>query len=189
MDTPHWDDLVVVARVARPHGLRGEVILNPETDFADERFQPGQRYFMLDGPRVVTVVARSVWFQRSRPVVGFEGFDSIEAVEHLAGSELRIAASDLRPLPEGMYYHDQLIGCRVETTGGDEVGTVARVEGSGDGSRLVVSGEAGEMLIPLAADICRTIDADGRRIVIEALDGLLDLNVMRSRRLRRGRRW
>jgi 16S rRNA processing protein RimM len=189
MNTPRWDDLIVVGRVARPHGLRGEVILNSETDFADERFQPGQRYFMLEGARVVPIVARSVWFQRIRPVVGFEGFDSIEAVEPLVGRELRIEPGELLPLPPGMYYHHDLVGCQVETADGTDVGTVIKVDGGGDASRLVVDSAGGELLVPLAVDICRTIDPAGRRIVIDAPDGLLELNVLRSRRAQRGRRW
>jgi 16S rRNA processing protein RimM len=189
MDTPRWDDLVVVARIARPHGLRGEVILNPETDFADERFKPGNRVFMLDGAQVVPIVVRSVFFHRLRPVVGFDGFDAIEQVGALVGRELRIEAADLQPLPAGMFYHHDLVGCRVETTQGAHVGAVTKVDGSGDATRLVVDGASGELLIPLAVDICRTIDPGGRRIVIDALDGLLDLNIGRSHRVRRGRRW
>jgi len=190
MDTPRWDDLVVVARVARPHGLRGEVILNAETDFLEERFAPGHRYFMLDGARVVSIVARTVWFQRLRPVVGFDGYERIEDVEALAGRELRIEAADLQPLPAGVFYHHDLVGCRVERADGGVIGTVAKVDGAGDASRLIVdAGEAGEVIVPLAADICPTIDVDRRRIVIEPPEGLLDLNVVRAKRLRRGRRW
>jgi 16S rRNA processing protein RimM len=188
MDTPRWDDLVVVARVARSHGRRGEVILNPETDFLEERFQPGRRFFVLDGPRVGTLVARSVWFHRDRPVVGFDGYESIDQAETLAGTELRIDASDLQPLPPGTYYHHDLIGCRVETADGTEVGTVRSVDGAGVTSRLVVDGPSGEQLIPLAVDICPTIDPAHRRIIIDAPDGLLDLNAGRSRRGRQGRR-
>jgi len=189
MDTPRWNDLVMVARVARSHGRRGEVILNPETDFPEERFQPGRPFFVLDGPRVGTLVARSVWFHRDRPVVRFDGYESIEQAEALAGIELRIDAADLQPLPPGMYYHHDLIGCLVETADGMAIGTVSSVDGAGVTSRLVVEGPSGEQLIPLAVDICRTIDPAQRRIVIDAPDGLLDLNVGRSRRVRQGRRW
>jgi 16S rRNA processing protein RimM len=182
-----WEDLIVVARVARPHGLRGEVILNPETDFAEERFQPGQRVFICQGATPAALVVRSVWFQRLRPVVGFEGLEVIEDVEALAGLELRIEPSELAPLPPGLYYHNDLVGCRVETTAGAEVGTVMRVDGGGDSSRLVVSGLQGEVLIPLAVDICPVIDPARRLIVIEPMDGLIDLNVTHGRRTRRGR--
>ncbi len=189
MQTPRWDDLVVVARVARAHGLRGEVILNPDTDFAEERFAPGRRFFVLDGPRIGVLVSRSVFFHRIRPVVGFEGIDSIEQTDALVGRELRIDPAELTPLPDGVYYQHDLVGCRVETPDGVAIGTVRKVDGAGNASRLVVDGDAGELLIPLAVDICPTIDPDGRRIVVNPPDGLLDLNVTRARRARRGRRW
>ncbi len=189
MDTPRWDDLVTVARIARPHGLRGDVILNPETDFAEERFVPGARFFVLDGPRVTTLTVDRVWFHRERPVVGFEGIESIEEAQPLAGRDLRIAEAALQPLPPGVYYHHDLVGCRVETVDGIEVGLVRKVDGSGEATRLVVDGAAGEVLIPLAVEICRSIDPGARRIVVAAIDGLLDLNVTRGRRGGRGRRW
>jgi 16S rRNA processing protein RimM len=94
----------------------------------------------------------------------------------LAGLELRVPVEELEPLPEGTFYHHDLVGCQVVTGGGDAVGTVEGVEGSVAGSRLVVAGARGEILIPLASDICRTIDVQGRKIVIDPPEGLLDLN-------------
>ena len=189
METPRWDDLVTVAWIARPHGLKGDVVLNPETDFAEERFRPGETFFTLDGARVVQMAVRTARFHRGRPIVGFEGVDVIEEAEPLVGRELRIAPDALMPLPEGAYYHHDLVGCRVETVSGEAVGVVTRVDGAGTATRLVVDGPAGELLIPLAVDICRTIDTAARRVVVDAPDGLLDLNVGRSRRAPRGRRW
>jgi 16S rRNA processing protein RimM len=89
---------------------------------------------------------------------------------------LRIPAEQLATLPPGAFYHHDLVGCRVETTGGAPVGTVEAVEGAADASRLVVAGATGEILIPLATDICTTIDVRARRIVIDPPAGLLDLN-------------
>ena len=184
---PGWDDLVVVARVARPDGRRGEVILNLETDFPEGRFAPGNRLLVRRGADAETLVVRSVWFMKARPVVGFEGFASIDDAETLAGRELRISADELADLPAGMYYHHDLIGCRVETAGGDVVGEVAAVEGSGEASRLVVHTVRGEELIPLVSEMVPLVDTKARRIVIAAPDGLLGLNeTARSRRLRQG---
>ncbi|MEW5981572.1 MAG: ribosome maturation factor RimM [Acidobacteriota bacterium] len=189
MEPTRWDDLVVVARVARTHGRRGEVILNLETDFPQERFQPGREFFMLDGPRMVSVTVDSVFFQRGRPVVGLAGVDTMNDAELLAGRELRIRADDLVPLPIGAYYHHDLVGCRVRTGDGTEVGVVRRIEGAGTACRLVVDGPDGEQLIPFAEEICRTIAPADGEIVIDAPDGLLGLNAGRSSRMaRRGRR-
>jgi len=182
-----WDDLVVVARVARSHGRRGEVILNLETDFPEQRFAPGKRLMVRRGAEPEALVVRSVWFMKARPVVGFEGFESIDDAETLAGCELRIPAGDLADLPPGMFYHHDLVGCRVETSGGDAVGEVVAVEGSGEASRLVVETPRGEELIPLVGEMVPLVDTRARRIVIEAPEGLLGLNeTARSRRMRQG---
>jgi 16S rRNA processing protein RimM len=70
-----------------------------------------------------------------------------------------------------------LIGCRVETGSGAAVGVVRDVEGTVGGSRLIVDGGSrGEILIPLAAEICRAIDIAAQRIVIDPPEGLLELN-------------
>ncbi|MCX6543729.1 MAG: ribosome maturation factor RimM [Acidobacteria bacterium] len=184
-----WDSLVVVARVARPHGLRGEVVLFSETDFPEERFRRGGHVLVEDGGGVRTLTVRSARFYKGRPIVGFEGIDSIEAVETLVGHELRIEPGDMVALPPGCFYHHDLVGCRVETVEGNEVGTVTRVDGAGGASRLTVEGPAGEQLVPLVDAICRQIDPEARRIVIAPPEGLLDLNRVRGhRRARRGGR-
>jgi len=182
-----WDDLVVVARVARPHGRRGEVILNLETDFPEQRFATGNRLMVRRGEEAEALVVRSVWFMKARPVVGFEGFESIDDAETLAGRELRIPADELADLPPGMFYHHDLVGCRVETAGGEVVGEVVAVDGSGEASRLVVETPRGEELIPLVSDMVPVVEPRARRIVIAAPEGLLGLNeTARSRRLRQG---
>ena len=178
---PDWEEMVLVGRIARPHGLRGEVAVEPETDFVEERFAPGERLWVegRDGLEALTV--GSVRMHGRRPLVAFSGRARREDVESLAGRELRVPEDALRPLPEGRYYHHQLRGCRVETTTGRLVGTVARVDdGVGDGW-LVVDGPAGEVLVPLAGDICVEVDVAARRIRIAPPEGLLDLNAGQRR--------
>ena len=186
---PVWDDLVVVGHIARTHGRRGEVILNSESDFPEERFQAGNRLLVQRDGRVEAMVITSAWFQKGRPVVAFDGVETMNDAETLAGLELRIPAAELAPLPEGVYYHHDLVGCRVETVSGDVVGEVSKVDGSGVTSLLVVQRPGGEELIPLVGEMCRVIDPGARRIVIAAPDGLLGLNeTARSRGERQGRR-
>ena len=164
--------MAVVGRIARAHGLKGQVIVNLETDFPEARFRPGATLFTAGGAVKLTTVR----FQNGRPVIGIEGIETVNDAEALAGLELRVPVEELAALPVGTFYHHDLVGCAVVTGGGQQVGTVEGVEGTLGGSRLVVAGAKGEILIPLAADICRTIDVAGKRIVIEPPDGLLDLN-------------
>jgi 16S rRNA processing protein RimM len=172
----NWDDMALVGRVARSHGNRGEVIVNPETSFPEERFGIGRRVYMKRQDRVEPLTITAMRFYRERPIVAFEGFASIDDAEQLAGAELRVPDEALTKLPPGMFYHHDLIGCVVTTAAGQTVGTVAKVDGSGERTSLIVEGGRGEVMVPLVDEICRQIDVANRRIVIEPPAGLLDVN-------------
>lgn len=173
--------MVLVGRIARPHGLKGHVVINPETDFVDKRFVPGAVLWTrsADGEQPLTV--QTVRIQGRRPVVGFEGVGQIADAQRLAGRELRVPEDELQPLEPGTYYEHQLAGCEVVTVAGQRVGRVARVEGGAGGSRLVIDSERGEIQVPLASDICREIDIAAKRVVIAPPEGLLELNEVRRR--------
>ncbi len=168
--------MALVGRIARAHGNRGQVIVNVDSDFPEARFRPGAKLFTRQDGVTRTITLASVRFQNGRPVLGIEGVDTMNGAEALAGCELRVPVDQLAALPEGTFYRHDLIGCRVETVGGEAVGTVEEVEGTLSGSRLVVAARAGEVLIPLASEICTTIDVTAKRIVIDPPEGLLDLN-------------
>ena len=177
-----WDDMVVVGHIARAHGNRGQVIVDPETDFPDERFKPGSILFTRRGSAIEPVTVESVRFHRGRPILGLAGVGSMNAAEDLAGTELRIGSASLQPLPPGSFYHHDLMRCVVETAQGQRIGAVTRVEGTGEGSRLVVNGRGGEVLIPLVEGICVSIDTAAGRIVIDPPEGLLDANAPTKQR-------
>jgi len=177
-----WDDWALVGRIARPHGLRGQVVVHPETDFIEERFAKGAIVWTRSSAGDEQLTVASLRLQNGRPIVGFVGFDRIEDVERLAGQELRVPEDALQPLQAGTYYEHQLVGCVVETTAGDVVGEVAKVEGGAGASRLVMEGPRGEILIPLAVEICVDIDVVRKKIRIKPPEGLLELNETRRGR-------
>jgi 16S rRNA processing protein RimM len=182
-----WDDMALVGRIAKPHGLRGDVMVNPETDFVEERFAVGATLWTKSdrGQEALTIAAVRV--HNGRPVVGFDGFSRIEDVERLAGLELRVPEDALQPLGEHTYYRHQLVGCAVETTSGERIGDVTRVDGGLGGSLLVVDGSRGEVLVPLTLAICVEIDVEARRIRVEPPEGLIELNETGSSRKGTGR--
>jgi 16S rRNA processing protein RimM len=174
--------MALVGRIARPHGLKGHVVINPETDFVEQRFARGAVVWTKSSGGEWQLTVASVRVQNGRPVVGFVGFDRIEDVEGLAGQELRVPEAALQPLDANTYYEHQLVGCVVETTGGTVVGEVAKVEGGAGGSRLVIDGPRGEILIPFAVDICVDIAVAQKKIRINPPEGLLELNETRRGR-------
>ncbi len=171
--------MAVVGRIARAHGIRGQVIVNPESDFPEERFRPGAELFIERGGVIETLTVTTARFHRERPIIGLIGVDTMTDAERLAGLEVRIPIERLTRLPPDMFYRHDLIGCRVDTRDGRRVGLVRDVEGTPAGSRLVVDGAAGEVLIPLVAAICTEVDAVAKRIVIDPPEGLLEVNEVR----------
>ena len=168
------DDLVAIAKVARPRGLKGEVFADILTDFP-ERF---------DGLESVTAVLPSgelqglkiedFRFQNGRLVLKFAGYDSVESAETLRDSEICIAESDAVELDEGEYFDWQLIGCSVETIDGKSVGVVSELQRTGGTENLLVIGEGRDHLIPFAGSICVDVDIENKLIRIDPPDGLLD---------------
>ena len=179
---PAWDAMISVGRVARPHGNAGRVVIDPDTDFAEDRFSPGNAVYVRRGGDVERLVLRDVRFHRGRPIVGFQDVSTISGAEALAKADVRVPAESQGRLPAGTFYHHELIGCRVETVAGRTVGTVASIEGGGEAHRLVVEDGAAEVQVPLAAPICVRVDPRERVIVLDPPEGLLELN--RSRRAR-----
>lgn len=173
-----WDDAILVGVVARTHGNKGEVAVNAETDFPEERFKQGARLWSRakDGS-LDTLEVATMRMHQGRPLILFKGIGSMNDAELLAGRELRIAEaeSDAGLLEPGEYFHRDLIGCAVATERGDYVGEVAAVEGDRGNTRLVVKSPRNEVLIPLAEEIC-TIDLAAKRITVRPPEGLLELN-------------
>lgn len=172
------DELVVVGRVARPHGIRGHVIVNPDTDFADQRYRAGETLLVVQGAAVpVPRRIMSVKFHQHRPILELEGIGSMAEAEALAGAELRLPAEALGPLPAGTFHHHELIGCEVRDRGDALLGTVRAVEGPMERSRLVIQNERGEIQIPLTEGICVSVDPAAGRIVVDPPEGLVELNL------------
>jgi 16S rRNA processing protein RimM len=168
-------DLVLVGRIARTHGIRGDLLVNPETDFPEERFLEG-RVLQLEMPgRTEPVTIESVRFHQGRPLVGFAGVDTMEAAEALIGAELKVPEAEIPPLPAGTYYRHDLVGCEVTDTKGQAIGRVTSVDGPMERSRLVIAGPRGEVMVPMVGGICVRVDPAAKVIVVDPPAGLLDL--------------
>jgi len=170
------ETMVTVGRIVRPHGLKGEVVVEPTSDFAAERFKAGSvlQWQRLGQPVPVTVVESRDF--KGRWVVRLEGVTTISEAEALRGLDLEIPADARRALKAGAYYMDELEGCEVVTSAGEVVGQVISVDSAIGTPVLVVRAEGGEVLVPLAEEICRVVDPAGKRIVIDPPAGLLELN-------------
>jgi 16S rRNA processing protein RimM len=170
------DDLVVVARVARTRGLRGEVVADLYTDFP-ERFEGLEQVIAIapDGSRRSLQIEEH-WFHGNRIIFKFASYDSIDQAQELAGYQLGVPANERMNLPEDHFYEWELAGCRVETLDGTSLGLVREVMKTGGVEVLIIAGETGrEYMVPMAHDICIEIDVERKLIRIDPPEGLLEL--------------
>jgi 16S rRNA processing protein RimM len=167
------EDLLLVGRIARAHGIRGHVIVNPETDFMEERFRIGGVLKVGPAERTRNYEILEVRFQQGRPIVRFAGIETMNDAEALAGADLWLGEGEIAPLPAGTFYRHDLVGCEVRDAHGTMLGRVTGVEGTMDRSYLVVDGD---VMIPLVEGICLAVDIAGRRVTVDPPEGLLNLN-------------
>lgn len=166
-------DLVAIARIAKPRGLKGEVIADILTDFP-ERFDGLKTVIAVmpdESRRELTL--ENHWFQSGRMVLKFVGVNSIEDGETLRNAEICVPETDAVELEEGEYFDWQLAGCRVVTVSGEEIGKVRELMRTGATEILVVEGEK-EYLIPFAEAICTEVDIENGVILIDPPEGLLE---------------
>jgi len=168
---------LVVGRVGRPHGLRGEVTVEVRTDDPAQRFLAGVSLDTVPPERGPLTVAATRWHS-GRLLVRFAGYEDRRAAEALRDTVLAIDSGQVSPLadPEEFYDHD-LIGLTVVTVAGERVGSVADVLHHGQDT-LVINGEGlhhdSEILVPFVAAIVPQVDVAAGRLVIDPPPGLLD---------------
>ena len=185
-------DRLTLARLLRPHGIRGEIAAEILTDFPD-RLTKLREVWLWDGSgEARKAEIKRCWLSVARggqAVFHFAGVDRIEDVEKLRGLQVQVPLADRMELPGGSYYISDLAGCEVwEIVGRDKgiaegeaeelktkLGVVRGVQESGT-PVLEVDTPDGEVLIPLATEICRNIDVSARRIEVVMPEGLRDLN-------------
>lgn len=167
------EELIAVARVAKTRGLRGEVVADLLTDFP-ERFAQLDRLIAVRPSGRKSLRIEESWLHGKRLVLKFVGYDSIEAAKELIGCELAVPAAERVKLPADQFYTWELIGCRVETIKGEDLGVVRDVTATGGAEILMIDGHDRELLIPMAEDICVEIDVARKLIRVDPPEGLLE---------------
>lgn len=156
-------EMIAVARIASPFGVRGEVKLQPLTDFP-HRFESTKCLFLVDGTKLVLESAR---VQKEMVFAKFKGIDTPEAWLPFRRQELFVPEDELVVLPEGQYYIFQLIGLAAFDEVGVLLGSLAEVLQTGSNDVYVIkTGDGQELLIPAIDQFVKLIDMDQRRIVI-----------------------
>lgn len=175
MDDRGSDDLIVIARAVRTHGLKGEVVAELLTDFP-ERFEDVDELILVAPSRErKRAKLEGFWFQRNRVVLKLAGYDDVDHAKELVGYDFAVPDSERVPLEEDEFYDWELEGCTVKA-GDKSIGQVRSVMRTGGTGILVIADDSGkEQLVPLAAEIVVKIDTAARVILIDPPEGLLEL--------------
>jgi 16S rRNA processing protein RimM len=172
---------LVVGRVGRPHGIRGEVTVQVHTDDPDLRFSAGSVLATEPAEQGPLTISSARWHS-GRLLLSFEGYADRNSAEDLRGTFLVMDSADVGPTADPDEFHDyELIGLEVQTAGGEPVGVVADVLHQGQNLLVVqpaASGAAGgrpQILVPFVAAFVPDVDVKAGRLVIDPPPGLLDL--------------
>ena len=199
-ETQRW---VIVARILRPRGNKGEVAAQLLTDFPERLTKLTEVFLGTSSgakaaePRLTAL--KACWLSQNhkgQAVFHFEGSNSISEAEKFRGLDVLLPIESRMTLSAGQYFVDDLVGCLVFGNFAEPsvvssspcslasapalLGVVKEVQIPGEGVAgtplLVVDTSAGELLVPLAEDICTSVNTRARRIDVVLPDGLRDLN-------------
>jgi 16S rRNA processing protein RimM len=167
---------LVVGRIGRAHGIRGDVFVDVRTDDPETRFAAGS-VLATDPAELGPLTVAEARNHSGKLVVSFEGFADRTAAETLRGVRLVIDSADLPPIEDPDEFHDhELVDLAVVLADGTPLGTVTEVIHGPAGDLLAVArAEGGEALIPFIREFVPEIDVTGGRIVVTPPEGLLDL--------------
>ena len=171
-------EYLTVARIARPRGNKGEVAAENLVGGLD-CFAEGRKLdvVLADHTQLALQVARA-WEHKGRLILQFKGIATIGDAERLRRAEVRMARADLPALPEGDYYFEDLVGCKlVDESTGRELGVVGAVCDQPGAALLfsVIDDDGKEMLVPFVAAICRDVDIAAKRILARLPEGMDEL--------------
>ena len=171
----------LVARIGKPHGLRGEVTVRAHTDDPERRFVPGG-VFATEAP-AGSGVPRSLTLATARLhretwLLGFEGIPDRTGAEGLRGTTLHVSETDVEDveLDEDSWYEEDLVGLVAYDPAGERIGEVsALVNGAAQDLLVIRMPDGAEALVPFVAAIVTEVRPDAGRVVVDAPPGLLDL--------------
>jgi 16S rRNA processing protein RimM len=163
---------LAAGKVRRPHGVHGEVLVELYTDFPERLRAPKTVYL---GEKHEPVTINSDRPHKEGLLLGFDGFDTPEAVGRFRNQTLYVASSDSPPLSEGEYYFHELLGMSVLDENGLLLGSLTEIIETGANDVFVVTTPPGtELLLPAIPDVVLAVDLEKRKMIVHLLPGLMD---------------
>lgn len=170
---------VVVGRIRRAHGVRGEVVVEPLTESPEVVFASGQRLFAGPARGEPGATPPAVHVETAEPFqkgyrLRLAEIPDRTAAEQWRGRVLMLPESELPPPPEGDVYLRDLVGYRVERENGEAIGDVTGWYALPQGLLIEVSRSGGTVLLPYSDPFVKEVDVEARRLVYTPPEGLLE---------------
>jgi len=168
------NDLVALGKILRSQGRDGHLKLR-----LNEKGLPGSdcaTIYLRRADGFEAFAVESLTLDRSAYFLKLKGIDTLAGADALVGLDVFVAEADFRRLERGLFYDFEVIGCRVVTRDGAEVGEVAGILPAAGQVLLVVRRGEGQIYVPFTETICVKIDPEAKEILIDPPDGLLELN-------------
>lgn len=160
--------LIVIGRAAKPFGIKGEINIIPFTE-TFEAFQNSEFLVFDQASRKV----RGMRIHKGHVVVSLDGINTPEDVKMLSGCLVKTDEANLPPKEEDEYYWFELIGMRVSTLDGRDLGEIVGITPTGANDVLQVEGTYGEVLLPMIEDVVVSVDTENKRMIVDPLEGLV----------------
>lgn len=163
---------LAIGRIIRAHGLRGEVSAVVLTDFP-ERFETTEWVYLGDEFEATPYRLESYRWHKQNVLLTLTGVTDRTQAEGLRGQYVQVPIEEAVPLPEGAYYHYQLVGLQVKDTAGEALGTIKDIMETGANDVYVVDNDGQELLLPAIPDVIKSIDIANGVMIVQVIDGLI----------------
>lgn len=166
--------LITIGKVVKPFGVKGEMKIEPMTDFP-ERFSKLSRVYLVSpaGKEIIREI-RAVRYSGRAPFLLFTGYDSPEKAKELNGWLIKVPEEEAVPLPEGSYYRFELIGMEVFSESGEKLGEIVDIFETGSNDVYVLKKGRKETYIPATREIIKQVDRAEKRMIIHVMAGLME---------------
>ena len=161
-------EFVTIGEILAPCDETGRLKVRVITDFP-ERFAPSSTVYIRQQPATI----ESCTWQKGKAIIKLNTIDTIDEARLLLGQPVEIHHSQLKPLPEGQYYHFQLIGLEVRTSQGESLGNISEILTTASNDVYITQGTRGDILIPAIEDVVISVDLGKGIMIIEPLAGML----------------
>lgn len=162
---------LAIGFIRRPHGVRGELIMDLHTDFP-ERIKPGRKVFI--GEKYQPVTFDTVRSHNESLLISLRGYETLESIGRFRNQWVYIKAKDAPALPEGQYYKYELLDLIVKDDAGNLLGKLSEILETGANDVYIVKDESGkEILLPAIPSVILKIDMQAKEITVHLIDGLL----------------